>query len=184
LLSTGSQTPLPVGQPMFGLVMSQARAFGNPADVQIVWCTLRFSPFQKTRPDRWASICLPKSGRVHVWLESPILAPSSLTLGNSRSPATEPKVEPGPAAFDPPLTLSYRFVQFGGKNAIVDIYLKIGRQDEQLRRVKLDLDPDGSALLHVMQGQLRLRPVPGDRTAVKVEIAEPLQPGSSNLPVW
>jgi hypothetical protein len=117
-------------------------------------------------------------------LESPILAPSSLTLGNSRSPATEPKVEPGPAAFDPPLTLSYRFVQFGGKNAIVDIYLKIGRQDEQLRRVKLDLDPDGSALLHVMQGQLRLRPVPGDRTAVKVEIAEPLQPGSSNLPVW
>ncbi|HWF76159.1 MAG TPA: hypothetical protein VN694_03195 [Caulobacteraceae bacterium] len=156
--------PLPAGQPVYGIPMSGSNGAG------MVWC----APVREARQGvpHWRAICLPKNDDRFAWIEA---KPAMMTLnlswiGGLEHVAGAPAVERRPVDF-PPMTLSYAF---GGWNRdgwlILDVRLDWGEGPQALHAILVPPGPNGGVDLHLMQGELSVRPsgASGDAAAVEV----------------
>ena len=170
--------PLPAGQPMFAVIMANQRG-----ETVRFWCTHRLRPL-KNMPKARTTICLPQlPNGAYLWTIEGSLLPSYLTLNRSNG-ASPPKVKLGPADFGSQMTLSYRLVEFDAKDVDIDLYLSIDGYETGVGQIHLTRQPDGSALLPLMGGVIRLTQDGKDRKSARAEVLAPLSATSPNVMVY
>jgi hypothetical protein len=144
--------PLPAGQAVYGVPMAGSDGAG------MVWC----APVRQSQGGelRWRAVCLPQNDGRFAWIEAkPALMTLNLNwIGGLEHVASPPAVERRPVDF-PPMTLSYAF---GGWNKdhwlVLDVQIDWGEGPQLLHAILVPPAADGGIDLHVMQGELSVRP--------------------------
>lgn len=169
--------PLPAGQPMFAMIYG--RMWRPDADAVVVWCTHRKAP-SKSEPNRWKTICLPKTQvGTYLWTEPFTLLPFRLSSDRSDNSVRPPTVKAGPADFGVPMIFSYRLLEFDAKDADINLYLSVDGYETWIGQTNLPRQADGSVVMPILGGAVRLVPT-GKKTA-RAEVIAPLSASSPNL---
>jgi hypothetical protein len=158
-----SKTPLPTGQGVFGVPMS---------DNTIVWC----APREETAKDgtrSYDTVCLPQAGATRWVSVGHTLFVRGLSFTGSTSFADAPNVERGPVDFDMPMTLVYRYggVRAGKVEVQFEVQTPMGTYRLGWRPALPG--PGGLGLLPALGGGLKITPAADGKTAT-VEVLKPI----------
>ena len=160
LLASGA-TPLPVGQPVYGVTTP----YGG-----LYWCAPRQTE------QRWTGVCLPEAGGAARWMTAePALFPRMLlTLSNYTSGADTPSVELEPFEFGPPMQVEYRYAGGNRRYVQIDVHVRSATGQAQASLLTRARAADGSVDFRLLGGRLKLVPS-ADMKTVAVSVAEPLK---------
>lgn len=165
---TGRIPKLEAGQPMYGLRFMGPPTFSGPKEL-LVWCTFRPDVTKPIRPGM-EFICLPNG----MWQDVFRPFPRELKANRGQLYVGPPQVELGPVDFGSPLTASFRLREFDAKDVDIDLMLKIGEETYFVTQYHVRKRTDGSVVLNVLGGQIRLTQVGTDRKRARVEVLSPL----------
>jgi hypothetical protein len=165
-----SDKPLPAGQAVYGVPMSGSDGAG------MVWC----APARQSESGvlRWRAVCLPQNDGRFAWIEAkPALMTLNLAwIDGAEHLANAPMVERRSVDF-PPMTLSYAF---GGWNKdrwlVLDVRIDWGEGPQPLHSILVPPAADGSVDLHIMQGELTVRPGGAHGDDATVAVLSPPRP--------
>lgn len=182
----GARTVLPAGTEVFGIRVSTAvrlpttdwaRRNGVPGTVlplndQTVWCVVPSRPGADGK-----TVCLPMLGGIYRWIEADSSFYPATIGATGKSPMVDAVlVNPAPVERLPTMNLSIAFGGWteGGAQIVSTIGAGGGARVE-LRRI-LARDADGSVILHIQGGRLRLTPVAEAPDMADLSILTPLSP--------
>jgi hypothetical protein len=169
-----SDKPLPAGQAVYGIPMAGSNGAG------MVWCAPLRDAAQGEAP-RWRAACIVRSDDRFAWIEA---KPAMMTLnldwiGGVAHVASAPSVERRPVDF-PAMTLSYAF---GGWNKdgwlILNVRIDWGEGPQPLHSILVPPAAEGAVDLHVMRGELVVKPAGAHGEDATVEVRAAPQAGES-----
>lgn len=175
---TGRKEELPVGTPLFGVLMSNQRSADN-LDPEIVWC----APDLSGKPN-WSTRCIANApvGKRLVPIFNRFTL-DLLSVGTDGRAVVAPLVERQPVDFGQPLYFSVRFDKWEKDKAVLSTKVSFKDDMASYHPLSLRRSPDGSAYLIVGEALVTLRPSGNSSTQALVECDDEIRQGSAALPI-
>jgi hypothetical protein len=170
----GRKDELPVGTPMYGMLMSNTKAHPN-LDPEIVWC------IPGSAQD--GSRCVTRGQVGHKLVRNfERFNIGTLSVGSSDQSVLPPLVERQPVEFGAPIHLSIKFAKWDKRYALLEFSFGF-ETEHQYRRMRLRRASDGAAYLFVGGTFIKLLPAASDPTNVSLEYRGGIEAGSDAQPM-